>query len=68
MPRRRLHREFLRWLELNRARLAIDIAVGKRTAKDLEFSFVGIHPAITGILSTRSVSSASELTEATTFT
>jgi hypothetical protein len=43
MPRRRLHREFLRWLKLNRSRLAIGIAVGKRTNEELEFSFVGIH-------------------------
>ena len=55
MPRRRLHREFLRWLKLNRARFAIDIALGKRTDEALEFSFVGINPAITGILSTRDV-------------
>jgi hypothetical protein len=54
-PRRRLHREFLRWLRLNRARFAIGIAPGKRTDKALEFCFVGINPAITGILSTRDV-------------
>jgi hypothetical protein len=52
MPRRRLHREFLRWLKLNRARFAIGIQLGRRTDRRLEFSFVGIHPAITGVLST----------------
>jgi hypothetical protein len=52
MPRRRLHREFLRWLKLNRARFAIGVQLGRRTDRVLEFSFVGIHPAITGILST----------------
>ncbi len=52
MPRRRLHREFLKWLKLNRARFAIGIALGKRTDDVLEFSFVGINPAITGYLST----------------
>jgi len=52
MPRRRLHREFLRWLKLNRSRFAIGIQLGRRTDRALEFSFVGINPAITGILST----------------
>ena len=52
MPRRRLHREFLRWLKLNRARFAIGITLRKRTDRLLEFSFVGINPAITGFLST----------------
>jgi hypothetical protein len=52
MPRRRLHREFLKWLKLNRARFAIRIALGKRTDEVLEFSFVGINPAIMGYLST----------------
>jgi hypothetical protein len=55
MPRRRLHREFLRWLKLNRARFAVGIAPGRRTDEDLEFSFVGINPAITGILSTSDI-------------
>jgi hypothetical protein len=48
MPRRQLHREFLRWLKLNRARFAIGIALGKRTDEVLEFSFVGINRAIAG--------------------
>jgi hypothetical protein len=42
----------LRWLKLNRTRLATGIQLGKRTDQLLEFSFVGINPAITGYLST----------------
>jgi hypothetical protein len=55
MPRRRLHREFLRWLKLNGVRLVIGIALIKRTDEVLEFGFVGINPAITGYLSTKDI-------------
>ena len=46
MPRRKIQRAFLSWLEENRGRLALDIRLGRRTDEALEFSFAGITPAI----------------------
>jgi hypothetical protein len=52
LPRRKIQRAFLSWLEENRGRLALDITLGKRTDTAQEFSFVGINPAISGALTT----------------
>jgi hypothetical protein len=52
MPRRKIQRAFLSWLEENRGRFTVDIALGKRTDTVQEFSFAGINPAISGALTT----------------
>jgi hypothetical protein len=52
MPRRKIQRAFLSWLEANRGRLALDITLGKRTDMVQEFSFAGINPAISAALTT----------------
>jgi hypothetical protein len=52
MPRRKIQRAFLSWLEDNRGRLALDITLGKRTDTVQEFTFAGINPAISGALTT----------------
>jgi hypothetical protein len=52
LPRRKIQRAFLSWLEANRGRLALDITLGKRTDTVQEFSFAGINPAISGALTT----------------
>jgi hypothetical protein len=52
VPRRKIQRAFLSWLEENRGRLALDITLGKRTGTVQEFSFAGINPAISGALTT----------------
>jgi hypothetical protein len=52
MPRRKIQRVFLNWLEQNRPRFAIDIKLGRRTDRLLEFSFAGVTPAIQGFLTT----------------
>ena len=48
MPRRKIQRSFLSWLEENRTRFAIEIKLGRRTDRVLEFSFEGINNAIKG--------------------
>jgi hypothetical protein len=50
MPRRKIQRAFLSWLEDNRARFALEIRHGTRTDRVQEFSFAGINHAITGAL------------------
>jgi hypothetical protein len=40
---------------LNRRRLVIGIALGRRTDEVLQFAFVGINPSITGYLSTQDI-------------
>ena len=52
MPRRKIQRAFLSWLEENRDRLALEIRLGKRTDTVQEFCFAGINPAISGALTT----------------
>ncbi len=52
MPRRKIQRAFLSWLEENRGRLELDIRLGKRTDTLQEFSFAGINGVITGALTT----------------
>ncbi len=55
MPRRKIQRAFLSWLEQNRSRLAIEIVLGKRTDTVQEFTFAGINRAIRGELNTYEV-------------
>ena len=55
MPRRKIQRAFLSWLEGNRSRLAVDIVLGKRTDTVQEFTFAGINRAIRGELNTYEV-------------
>lgn len=50
-PRRRYHRAFLAWLAANRHRLSIDLAFRGRTDGSMQFSFVGIIPALSVSLS-----------------
>ena len=50
MPRRKIQRAFLSWLEESRGRLALGIRLRTRTDEVLEFSFAGISPAISGAL------------------
>jgi len=50
MPRRKIQRAFLSWLEENRDRFAVDIRVGARTDEVQHFSFAGINPAFEGAL------------------
>jgi hypothetical protein len=52
MPRRKIQRAFLSWLEENQGRLALDVTLGKRTDAVQEFTFAGINPAISGALTT----------------
>jgi hypothetical protein len=52
MPRRKIQRAFLSWLQDNRGRLALDIVLGKRTDTVQEFSFAGINGSISGQLTT----------------
>ena len=52
MPRRMIQRAFLKWLEENRSRFAIEIKLGRRTDNVLEFTFAGINRAISGALTT----------------
>lgn len=52
MPRRMIQRAFLKWLEENRARFAVEIKLGRRTDNVLEFTFAGINRAISGALTT----------------
>src|SRR5437868_1997466 len=52
MPRRKIQRAFLSWIEENRARFAIAMKLGQRADKVLEFSFDGINRAIAGELTT----------------
>jgi hypothetical protein len=52
MPRRKIQRAFLSWLEENLDRFALDVTLGKRTDTVQEFSFAGINPAISGALTT----------------
>ena len=44
------HRAFRDWLELNRARFAHPVELHKKPGHWAEFSFAGIHPAISGSL------------------
>ena len=46
MPRRKIHRAFLNWLETNRHRFAIDLQPKHRTDRYLEFSFAGINDVL----------------------
>jgi hypothetical protein len=55
VPRRKIQRAFLSWLEKNRLRFAIEIKLGRRTDCVLEFSFVGVNSAIEGLLNTREI-------------
>jgi hypothetical protein len=55
MPRRKIQRAFLTWLEQSRSRFAIDVKLGRRTDRLLEFSFVGVTPGIKGFLNTREI-------------
>jgi hypothetical protein len=52
MPRRIIQRAFLRWLEENRSRFAIEIKLGQRTDTVQQLTFAGINSAISGVLST----------------
>jgi hypothetical protein len=56
MPRRMIQRAFLKWLEENRARFAIEIKLGRRSDTVQQFTFAGINSAISGVLSTYEVS------------
>lgn len=56
MPRRKIQRAFLSWLDENHDRFAIKIRLGKRTDRIQEFSFVGINSAIQGVLNTYEIS------------
>ncbi len=44
------HRAFRDWLELNRSRFAHPVQLRKRRGHWAEFSFAGVHPAISGSL------------------
>ena len=44
MPRRKIQRAFLSWLEDNRDRFALEIRLGTRTDRVQEFSFAGDQP------------------------
>ena len=52
MPRRKIQRAFLSWLEASRDRFALEIRLGKRTDRVQEFSFAGVNRAIEGALTT----------------
>ncbi len=50
MNRRTIRRAFLKWLKINRSRLAVEIELGCRTEEMIAFSLVGINPVITASL------------------
>jgi hypothetical protein len=47
---------FFRWWKKNRSRFLIDLKWGPQNHEQMEFSFEGIHPALHGFVSDRSVS------------
>ena len=49
--RRRLQREFFHWLAANRERFSIGLRIEKRTDRVVAWSFHGINPVISGVLS-----------------
>jgi hypothetical protein len=55
-PRRQIQRAFLAWLAANRERFAVAIVLGRRTDHFLEFSFAGINNAVSGELTSYSLS------------
>ena len=50
------HRAFRDWLELNRSRFAYPVQLRKRRGHWVEYSFAGIHPAISGGLTASGLS------------
>ncbi len=56
MPRRRLHRAFVKWFLDNRHRFPIELAFQRRTDRSIRFSFAGINPAIDAVVHTYGLS------------